>query len=126
MQSVLSDTLIEVLDFRDVLRLPQERDFVYLDPPYLPLSDTSKFYLYTEKRFREPDLRELAAWCEDLTSRGVTWMLSNRDTPLVRELFGHARIVGITARRSVAAQNRRDVEAAESPEVIVTGGGGRS
>jgi DNA adenine methylase len=116
---------IELLDFRDSLSRPTMGDFVYLDPPYLPLSDTSKFFLYTEKRFREPDLRELAECCEELTARGVSWVLSNRDTGLVRELFGHARIIGLTARRSVAAQNRRDVEATESPEVIVVGGGVR-
>lgn len=113
---------IEFLDFREALERPQEGDFVYLDPPYLPLSETSKFFLYTEKRFRAPDLGDLAKCCEDLTSRGVSWMLSNRDTPLVRELFSHAQIIATTARRSVAAQNRRDVEAAESPEVIVVGG----
>ena len=95
---------------------------MYLDPPYLPLSDTSKFFLYTEKRFRAPDLQELAACCEKLTLRGIRWMLSNRDTPFVRELFGHARIIGLTARRAVAAQNRRDIEAVDSPEVIVVGG----
>ncbi len=93
-----------------------------LDPPYLPLSDTSKFFLYTEKRFREPDLRDLAESCAKLTDVGASWLLSNRDTPLVRELFADARIVGLTTRRSVAAQNRRDVEAVNSPEVIIIGG----
>lgn len=121
-QQILSGARIELQDFRDALGRPEEDDFVYLDPPYLPLSDTSKFFLYTEKRFREPDLRELAGLCKGLTDRGVTWVLSNRDTPLVRELFGFASIVRLTTRRSVAAQNRRDVEAVDSPEVIVVGG----
>jgi DNA adenine methylase len=112
---------IRLADFRDVLTEPMEGDFVYLDPPYLPLSDTSKFYLYTERRFRRPDLEELARICRDLTRRGVRWLLSNRDTPLVRELFADARIVSLTTRRSVAAQNRRDVEAPDSPEVIIVG-----
>lgn len=112
---------IGVVDFREVLMRPQRGDFVYLDPPYLPLSDTSKFFLYTERRFRAPDLGELAELCRGLTKRGVSWVLSNRDTPLVRELFADAEVIGLTARRSVAAQNRRDVEAVDSPEVIVVG-----
>lgn len=120
-RAALQRSHIHLADFRDALDRPKKGDFVYLDPPYLPLSDTSKFFLYTEKRFREPDLRELASCCEDLTRRGVGWMLSNRDTPLVRELFDHARIIGLTTRRSVAAQNHRDVEAVDSPEVIVLG-----
>lgn len=110
-------------DFRDSLTPARRGDFVYLDPPYLPLSDTSKFFFYTEKRFRAPDLESLAEMCADLTARGVGWVLSNRDTPLVRELFGWANVISLTARRSVAAQNRRDVEALASPEVIIVGQG---
>jgi DNA adenine methylase len=116
---------IRMADFRDVLEDPQAGDFVYLDPPYLPLSDTSKFYLYTERRFRQPDLLELGELCEGLTDRGVSWVLSNRDTPLVREIFAHATFVSLTTRRSVAAQNRRDVELPDSPELIVIGGPSR-
>lgn len=118
----LHDVVIGVEDFRDVLTRPTKGDFVYLDPPYLPLSDTSKFYLYTEKRFKAPDLEELAGLCKALTQRGVNWVMSNRDTRQVRELFGHGKIVTLKTRRSVAAQNRRDVEPVESAEAIVIGG----
>jgi DNA adenine methylase len=121
LRASLGCATIETTDFRDVLEKARAGDFVYLDPPYLPVSDTSKFFFYTERRFREPDLRELADACQRMTSRGVKWVLSNRDTPLVRELFADADIVPLTARRSVAAQNRRDVEPSDSPEVIVVG-----
>lgn len=120
--NALDGVSIELEDFRTSLRRVRPGDFVYLDPPYLPLSDTSKFFLYTEKRFREPDLRDLAECCARLTDVGASWLLSNRDTPLVRELFVDAQIIGLTTRRSVAAQNRRDVEAVDSPEVIIVGG----
>ena len=109
-------------DFRSALESAGPGDFVYLDPPYLPVSDTSKFAGYTEQRFRASDLADLAHLCSELSSRGVTWVLSNRDTPLVRELFSHARIIRFTTRRSVAAQNRRNVEPLDSPEVVVVGG----
>ena len=106
-------------DFRAALQKASAGDFVYLDPPYLPISDTSKFSGYTEKRFRIADLKELAGICHSLSERGVRWVLSNRDTPLVRELFSHSEIVRFTTRRSVAAQNRRNVQPADSPEVII-------
>lgn len=121
LRGALSRADIAPADFRDALSSAQAGDFVYLDPPYLPLSDTSKFYFYTEQRFRAPDLHSLAAACRDLTRRGVSWALSNRDTLLVRELFSWTEVVPLTARRSVAAQNQRDVEAVASPEVIVVG-----
>ncbi len=118
-QHALMKSEIRAIDFRQALCSAEAGDFVYLDPPYLPLSDTSKFHLYTEVRFREADLRELASICESLTARGVRWVLSNRDTPLIRELFSHSVILGMRIRRSVAAQNRRNIEALDSPEVIV-------
>lgn len=121
----ISDTLIGASitseDFRVTLGKPKAGDFVYLDPPYLPISDTSKFYLYTEQRFRAPDLAELAQLCHELTDRGVHWMMSNRDTEQVRDFFPDSRIVRFTARRSVAAQNRRDIEEPHSPEALILG-----
>lgn len=121
LSEVLEDVEISLADFREVLDQPSCGDFVYLDPPYLPVSDTSKFSGYTEKRFRVPDLEDLATVCGELSSRGVGWVMSNRDTPLVRELFVDYEIVRMTTRRSVAAQNRRDIEPARSPEAIVIG-----
>jgi DNA adenine methylase len=109
-------------DFRVTLERPQAGDFVYLDPPYLPISDTSKFDLYTERRFRAPDLAELAALCRSMSQRGVCWIMSNRDTQQVRDLFPCHEIVRFTTRRCVAAQNRRDVERADSPEALILGG----
>lgn len=122
MSAALRGVAIEYADFREVLKRPQAGDFVYLDPPYLPVSDTSKFSGYTEKRFRAADLAELAMLCEAMTASGIMWVMSNRDTELVRELFAHAKIIRMTTRRSVAAQNRRDIQPANSPEAIVVGG----
>jgi DNA adenine methylase len=107
-------------DFRSALAETRKGDFVYLDPPYLPVSDTSKFAGYTQQRFRREDLEELSDICEAMTRRGVVWMMSNRDTPLVRSLFAHATILRFTTRRMVAAQNKRNVEPIDSPEAIVT------
>jgi DNA adenine methylase len=117
----LANAHVSAQDFRASLDLPSAGDFVYLDPPYLPLSDTSKFCFYTEQRFTRADLEELASMCHELTSRGVAWVLSNRDTALVRQLFSPAEIIPLVARRSVAAQNRRDIQPKHSPEVIVVG-----
>lgn len=118
---VLSGSRIACEDFRASLERAKAGDFVYLDPPYLPVSDTSKFSGYTEKRFRPADLAELAELTQWLSERGVHWIMSNRDTPIVRELFSHGRMEHFTTWRSVSAQNRRNVEPAASPEIIVVG-----
>lgn len=120
-QSALEGVALEKKDFRETLSKVKSGDFVYLDPPYLAISDTSKFSGYTERRFRKADLGELAEVTRELSERGAAWVMSNRDTEAVRELFGHGEIIRFTTRRSVAAQNRRDIEPKHSPEVIVVG-----
>jgi len=116
----LSAVRVSSLDFRKALEGVREGDFVYVDPPYLRISDTSKFNGYTQKRFVRADLEELAGRLRELTERGAHWLLSNRDSEQIREMFPDEEIVRLTVRRSVAAQNRRDIEATDSPEVIVS------
>lgn len=129
-QKTLQVADINAADFRDVIGQAKSGDFVYLDPPYLPVftrpdiekEPTAKFNKYTAKTFELPDLAELANVCDNLTRRGVRWVMSNRDTEEVREMFGNAKIIQFTARRSLAAQSRREVEAHQSPEAIIIGG----
>lgn len=121
---------IEAADFRSVLDGARAGDFVYLDPPYLPIytqpdiekEPTAKFNKYTAKTFEMPDLIELATICAQLTDRGASWVMSNRDTESVRDLFPDTRIIRFTAHRALAAQSRREVEAHQSPEALIIGG----
>lgn len=116
----IAEIEIEQEDFREALAHAEEGDFVYLDPPYLKVSDTSKFNGYTQQRFRASDLIELAELLNALTERGVMWLFSNRDSKEIRKLFPDCEIIRLKVRRSVAAQNQRDVEPAHSPEVLVS------
>lgn len=126
---VLAGASVAVADFREVLVGTERGDFVYLDPPYLPIftqpgvekEPTAKFNKYTAKTFEKADLLELATICADLSRRGVNWVMSNRDTEFVRELFPGADIIRFTAHRALAAQSRREVEAHQSPEAIIVG-----
>lgn len=125
--TILHGVSISNSDFRESLSSAREGDFVYLDPPYLPIfskagiekEPTAKFNKYTSKTFELPDLIELAEICAKLTERGVNWIMSNRDTQVVRDLFAGYQIVSFTAHRALAAQSRREVEAHKSPEAIV-------
>lgn len=119
---VLQGVEVDHLDFREAIGRAKPGDFVYLDPPYLPISDTSKFCFYTKERFRVPDLEELASLCERMSADGINWMMSNRDNDRMRRLFGHARIIPFKTWRSVSAQNKRNIQPASSPEVVIVGG----
>ncbi|MFT9527006.1 DNA adenine methylase [Mycobacteroides abscessus] len=127
-QNALRDTDIRRSDFREALSTAQPGDLVYLDPPYLPIftnSDesepTSKFNKYTAKVFTETDLHDLSDICKKLTSQGIQWILSNRDTPGIRELFGFGQVITFTTHRALSAQAARIVEAKQSPEAIIIG-----
>lgn len=88
-------------DFENVLREAKKGDFVYFDPPYVPLSPTSDFTAYIPGGFREAEQRKLAKVFAKLAARGVHVMLSNSDTPLVRELYDGFAIEVVYASRSV-------------------------
>lgn len=128
-QRTLAIADIREEDFREALQRVKPGDFVYLDPPYLPIftkkgqekEPTAKFNKYTAKTFEKPDLLELARICENLTREGIKWVMSNRDTEGIRELFSFADVVTFTAHRSVSAQSKRQVEAHHSPEAILIG-----
>lgn len=127
--NLLKQAEIVAADFRDVLKSASRGDFVYLDPPYLPVfsrpdvekEPTAKFNKYTAKTFELPDLVELSEICSEFSRRGVKWIMSNRDTEAVCDLFPDAEIIRFTTHRSLAAQSRREVEAHLSPEAIIVG-----
>lgn len=82
-------------------------DFVYLDPPYVPVSPTSSFTSYAESPFGERQQRDLAGLFADLARRGCFVMLSNSDTPLVRRLYPAWNIHGVSATRRINSNGSR-------------------
>ena len=88
-------------DFRDLSAIARKGDFIYFDPPYQPLSKTAYFTSYTRGSFGEQDQRDLASLYAKLDRRGCLLMLSNSDTPLIRELYAGFRIHDVSARRMI-------------------------
>ena len=74
-------------DFEIACRRARAGDFVYLDPPYQPLTATANFTSYTSEDFGEADQIRLRDEFEELTRRGVAAVLSNSSHPLVMELY---------------------------------------
>jgi DNA adenine methylase len=61
--------IIECKDYKYALDIADENDFIYLDPPYKPTSETSYFTKYTNLGFGDTDQRNLAKIVEDLDKR---------------------------------------------------------
>ena len=104
---------LDVASFEIVLSRAQAGDFVYLDPPYVPLTPTANFTAYTKEGFGAEAQHRLAQVCRELDRRGVLFMLSNSDTPLVRELYEGFFITQVWARRNINAQGHKRGPVAE-------------
>jgi DNA adenine methylase len=93
----------------DISRHPFERvredaapgDFVYFDPPYIPLSRTASFTAYSDLKFDGDDQERLAVVFERLAARGVQVMLSNSDVPWVKERYARFHVRQVLATRKV-------------------------
>lgn len=85
-------------------------DLVYLDPPY---DGAGSFAGFTAKGFRPADQNRLALLFRKLAARGATVVLSNADTPRVRELYRDFRIDPVTVGRSIAASGAKRARARE-------------
>ncbi len=107
---------IREADFTWILDEARPGDFVYFDPPYQPLSATANFTSYARDDFSEKDQAHLAEVFATLARRGVKCMLSNSDTPLVRELYADFRCDQVLAPRAIS---RRGDGRQSVSEVIV-------
>lgn len=88
-------------------------DFVYLDPPYDPVSETANFTSYHAMAFGREEQRQLAATFRALDQRGARLLLSNSDTPFIRELYAGFRIEVVMASRNVNSRADRRGRVAE-------------
>ena len=115
--AALQNTRIQVAGFADVLSQAVAGDFVYFDPPYHPISDTSCFTAYSKFAFREAEQRQLREVFGELCDRGVQVMLSNSDCDLIRALYRDFPIHPIWAARAINSKAKRR---GKIPEVLVT------
>lgn len=89
-------------DYKDVLREhAKEGDFIYIDPPYLPISQYSDFKRYTKEQFYEEDHIELAKEVKRLHDAGCHILLTNSNHPLVHELYSNFDIKVVKTRRYI-------------------------
>jgi DNA adenine methylase len=99
--SALTKTILRQAAFEDVVNIAQAGDFVYFDPPYAPLSNTSDFTHYAKDGFNDEAQELLLLVCLKLHQNGVKWMVSNSNVPLIRELYRGFNIEPISATRSI-------------------------
>ena len=104
-------------DFEKAVENAQKDDFVYFDPPYVPVNPTSDFTSYTSKGFNISDQERLMNLFFSLSEKGVKVMLSNSDVDFVREMYRNANIHSVQANRFI---NSKSDKRGKIGEVIIT------
>lgn len=103
-------------DFSTTLDRLKKGTFVYLDPPYDPVSDTASFTGYNKGGFDKNEQIRLKNCCDYLTNKGIKFMLSNSATNFIKELYKDYDISIVKAKRAINVDaNKRG----EIDEVII-------
>ncbi len=118
-QASLSLRGVEILalDFRTALERPHSGDFVYLDPPYVPVGRYSDFKRYHKESFTLDTHRALALAFAKLDGRGCHVMLSNSYCEFTLKLFDRWNVEVVHARRLI---NKNSDGRAPIREILVT------
>ncbi|KDO03557.1 DNA adenine methylase [Rickettsia tamurae] len=106
--SFLANTSIYAIDFSFIE--PKANDFVYLDPPYHQSGER----FYTKSPFDENEQIRLRDFAKELNNKGVKTMISNSDTPFIRDLYQGFNIRTVDIKYSIPQQRKI------SYEVIIT------
>ena len=105
----LNQADIEILnmDFEAAVSSAQKNDFIYLDPPYDPVSETSSFTAYAIKGFNRDEQSRLKQMVDRLDKKGCKILLSNASTDFVKDLYSEYKIVTIPATRMINSQSQK-------------------
>lgn len=102
----LRNTDFKACDFAKLIETAKEGDMVYLDPPYVPISDDKdSFTLYIKEGFDADQHLNLRKACDELNKKKVKFLLSNSCCERTRQLFDGYSFIEIVVRRSVAASS---------------------
>ena len=100
---------IKVAEYSDLIDQISSRDFVYLDPPYEPVSKTASFNSYTAVKFDEVDQTRLFKFCQHLTRKRARFLLSNSSANWLRQLYKKDKrfhVGFVNAKRSINSDRR--------------------
>lgn len=100
-------------DYREALKGLRKGAFVYLDPPYMPISTSSSFTGYTENGFSYEHQVELKRECDKLKEKGIAFVQSNSDCKEIRDLYIGYNIKTVQAKRSINSDANKRGEISE-------------
>lgn len=104
-------------DYKKAVDSVKKGDFIYFDPPYIPINSTSNFTHYTIDRFSKQDHAELAILAKKLTLKECYVLISNSDDPYIRSLYENDfNIFELEVTRWIRADGKRY----KAKEIVIT------
>jgi len=101
----LQNVIIKHQSFKEILKETKKDDFVYFDPPYYPLNETSNFTSYDSNCFLEDEQFELFEVFEKLSDKGVKVVQSNSDTKFIKDLYKDYNVKIVHANRFINSKS---------------------
>ena len=105
----LNENQVRILnsDFQEAVKDAKGGDFIYLDPPYDPVSETASFTGYDVNGFNKQEQRRLKEVFDDLNSRGCHILLSNACTEFIEDLYKDYPHTKISAIRAINCNGKK-------------------
>ncbi len=104
---------IENTDYETILKEADRNSFVYLDPPYHPVSESSNFTGYVQGGWDESDQVRLKESCDRLDEKGIKFLQSNSCASFIKELYVNYHIHIIKANRAINSDGEKRGEVEE-------------
>lgn len=107
---------VEILcgDFEQTFDYAEHNSLFYFDPPYKPISDTSKFNSYSKYRFNDDEQIRLRNFCSKLEESNHSWILSNSDVKsknkkdnFFDDLYSDFNIKRVKAKRKINSNSEK-------------------
>lgn len=76
---LLKNVNMKVGDYKECKNFIDKETFVYIDPPYRPLTQTSAFTSYSENGFSDKEQIELGIFITEISNKGAFVLASNSD-----------------------------------------------
>jgi len=122
---LLKNVELYQMDFGELLfnaKEVEEEDFIYFDPPYIPLSETADFTSYSEGGFDHEEQIRLADTLDKLVKNGCYVMESNSGSAVTKKIYEDYErldVYSVQADRFISCKgdDRGKVE-----EVVIIGG----
>ena len=110
----LQNIKIICADYKESINFIDNTTFVYFDPPYRPLTETSSFTAYTENNFADKEQIELAEFIKKINEKGAKVLISNSDPKnfneednFFDELYSDKNIVRVDAVRMINSNSQK-------------------